>query len=214
MMNDLKSAVLRPTRGCISDPPSIRQLTLNQEFTFQSQEGKAIDLVSVERETLEALTPNGQLTTLEAENVSSLDQLLAQDFPNLNRLDVLTPGGFPSVGSLVATGQPLYPDLTNFHFQVFGSEVARDLEENLLEFLRHCPLLEVAFFCYDEPKTAVRSTVGEAVSLPYLKSFTHKSPSRAVSRGLINRLSLPDTCNIEFKGCENIDESSDHPHST
>jgi len=61
----------------------------------------------------------------------------------------------------------------------------------LLNFLRDCPLLEVASFsCIIKPGS------DEVVSLPLLCSFTHKSPWDEYQLCLLNRLSLPSTCRV------------------
>jgi len=174
--------------------------------------------LSVQRELLESAT--GPVFELHAANVSPeyLDQLLIQPLPHLKKLDIITPGPFPNVGLYITTGPPafLYPSLVDFRFEMCAPGTAGRLGENILEFLRNCPQLEVAFFRYGGLigelgfKESNTSTVW--VPLPRLRSFTRESPSGVISRiGLFDRLSIPPTSDVTFtvtdEDCACIDAS-------
>ena len=65
--------------------------------------------------------------------------------------------------------------------------------EGILDFLRNCPRLEVAFLsCTIQTFTDSE----ELVSLPLLRSFTHESPYGGYELCLLDRLSLPSTCRV------------------
>jgi hypothetical protein len=151
-----------------------------------------------------------RLTSLRATDISFLDEILAKPLPALRSLDVVTFGGLHSVGSSATTnpGRPLFnvPYLTNLYLKLSprrpGSELIPGMGDDLLDFLRSCPLLEVAFFGYGDPgediEFATDEETTEAISLPFLRSFAHESPFEVIHIGLFNRLSLPPTCTVVF----------------
>lgn len=150
-----------------------------------------------------------RLIALRGAHLPFLDELLVQPLPMLRNLDVVTSGDLPSVGSLstINLGRPLFhvPHLTHFCFKVchcLGSAAMTRMGDSLLDFLRSCPQLEVAYFGYGDPGTDIGFTTSETstevVSLPRLRSFTHESPVDTIYIGLFNRLSLPSTCEVEF----------------
>ena len=157
-----------------------------------------------------------RLISLQAVDISFLNELLVKPLPTLRSLDVITSGDLLSVKSLAATNldPPLFhvPNLTSFCFKLIyhprSSVATPRMGDNLLDFLRNCPLLEVAFFDYGDPCTDIEFTTDEesteAVSLPYLRSFTHKSPVEIVHIGLFNRLSLQPTCDVAFTVTDGI----------
>ena len=113
----------------------------------------------------------------------------------------------PSVRFLatIDVGYPLFhvPNLTNLRFEMTRySHIPPRFGDNLLEFLRSCPLLEVIFLSYGSQGMDIEFTTSEApidaVSLPRLRSFTHDSPVKTIDIGLFNRLSLPPTCDVAF----------------
>jgi len=81
------------------------------------------------------------------------------------------------------------PLLTSFHLTDGFSSDSGWTTDIILNFLRNCPLLEVAFFSCD-----IDPGSNDDVSLPLLNSFTHKSPHDKYQLHLFNRLSLPSTC--------------------
>lgn len=150
-----------------------------------------------------------RLVALRGAHIPFLEELLVQPLPILRKLDVVTSGDLPSVSSLATTNlsRPLFhlPHLTHFSFKLcrcLGSAVTTTMGDGLLDFLRGCPQLEVAFFGYGDQYADIGFTTDEvstqAVSLPSLRSFTHESPVDTVYIGLFNRLSLPPTCDVEF----------------
>ena len=131
-----------------------------------------------------------RLTTL---HVQFQDELPTQPLLILRNLDAAT----------TTPGHPMFPRLTDFRLQLCpGFETIPKLGDNLLDFLRNCPLLEVAFFDYDGLYSDIEFTTSEestkAVSLPHLRSFTHESLNDRIDIGLFNRLSLPTTCDLTF----------------
>ena len=201
---------------CISLACWPHQLTLNKRLTLVSREASGPDVVSVDREALEIIG-GGPLTSLRAVNISFLNELLVQPFPNLNELYIVAPGVFPSVRSFAATNPatPLYPNLIIFRFELSSSKFSRNLGDNLLEFLRNCPRLEVAFFGYDvnNPESAIEFTTKKtpAVSMPCLLSVTHESPVSPMPVGLFNRLCLPPTCNVTLTINDELKKSIKEP---
>lgn len=153
------------------------------------------------RESLVGITD--RLALLRVDRLSFLDELLVKPLTKLESLDVVTSGGFPTAN----LRPPLFhvPNLTNFRFVVCPSnfQFAPRLGDTLLEFLRSCPLLEVAFFEYGDREKDIEFTTDEAstgtISLPCLRSFTQESPLSTIPIGLFNRLSLPPTCDIAFR---------------
>jgi len=141
-----------------------------------------------------------RVAALRAVDDSFLDELLAQPMPMLDHLEILTsdelpqkkPTHLPSLTSLAISGLgPLRfhaPILTTFHLTrptLGGWSVSV-----LLNFLRSCPLLEVAFFsCNVHPDSE------EVVSLPVLRLFTHESRDK-YRLCLLDRLSIPPTCRV------------------
>ena len=145
-----------------------------------------------------------RLATLQAVHLplSLLGELLTQPLPILISLDVVTFGPLPSVRTLAATN---LNQLTNFSFALCncsGFEFLPGIGDSLLNFLRRCPLLEVIFLGYGERDEDIEFMTDEkstkAVSLPFLQSFTHESPTDRIHMGLFNRLSLPPTCEVIF----------------
>ena len=139
-----------------------------------------------------------RLIALRAEPTIFLDELLTKPLPNLRILDIAASGAFPFVNRGCVLSH--LRNLTNFSFTLRHPDLVGTpgLGDNLLQFLRDCPLLQVAFFSYDAIENDLEFTT-EAVSLPFLRSFTHESPSEEIPVGLFNRLSLPPTCNCTFE---------------
>ena len=155
----------------------------------------------VVKESLKGI--KNRLAVLRAEHGQFLEELLVQPLPILKSLDLVSLGGFPLVASLAPTN--LFR-LTNFCFELKclpGPPTTPRVGDQLLNFLRNCPLLEVAFFSYGNPRADLEFTTDgapiEATSLPLLRSFTHESPFDTIRLGLLNRLSLPPTCDIALK---------------
>lgn len=164
-----------------------------------------------------------RLTSLRSlrtdQDLPFLKELLIKPLPILKNLDVATSGSLFS-GSLAATSfdRPIFniPQLTNVCFKSIGPGFvdAPRVGDGLLNFLRGCPMLEVASFNYGDQKhlnrdieftTDEKST--EAVSLPCLRSFTHESPVDLIYTGLFNRLSLPPTCDVAFTITDSASQS-------
>lgn len=147
-------------------------------------------------------------SALRAVDSPFLYQLLIRPLPTLRSLEITTPRQHPFLTSPTiypSFPPPRAPNLTVFSFtlKLFPSYVKLPrMEGLLLDTLRGCPLLEVVSFCYDhssldvEPMTHETST--KAVSLPLLRSFTHKTTSDTACIGIFNQLSLPPTCDITF----------------
>ena len=150
-----------------------------------------------------------RVAKLEAPHDPFLDELLAQPTPTLEVLEITESDGvllesriqcLPSLKSFIVYGSdPLrfrVPLLTSFYITYkSGSSPRREwTTQTLLDFLRSCPLLEVAFFNCGILDTLPNS--GEVVSLPLLRSFTHKSPRDRYQLHLFDRLSLPSTCRV------------------
>lgn len=164
------------------------------------------ELSETVRESLMGVTH--RLAALRGAHVPFLDKLLVQPLPILKNLDVVTSGDLPSVESLTTNlGRPLFhvPHLTHFCFKLCrcsGSAVTAKMGDSLLDFLRSCPQLEVAYLGYGDPGADIGFTTDEAltetVPLPCLRSFTHESPIDTIHVGLFNRLSLPPTCDVQF----------------
>lgn len=151
-----------------------------------------------------------RLTSLRATDTPSLDQLLIKPLPVLRNLDVVASGYLSYVRTLAAT-DPV-PRLTKFYFKLNprrpGDEATHRTGDNLLDFLRSCPLLEVVFFSYGDPDRDIEFTIDggctEPISLSFLRSFTHESPFENVHVGLFNRLLLPPTCHVTFAITDSI----------
>ena len=153
-----------------------------------------------------------RVTALWAEHGPFLDELLAHPMPMLEDLEIIesdehppkNPTHLPSLTSLTISGSdPLLfhvPILTSFHVMDNPADVSPRLAwkvESLLGFLRSCPLLEEAFFRCGVLDTHPSSD--EVVSLPLLRSFTHESPRDKYQPHLLDRLSLPSTCQVVLK---------------
>lgn len=147
-----------------------------------------------------------RIAALRAVCAPFLDELLAQPLPTLKNLDLITS---TFVTSLATTdlGSPLFPRLTNFRFILRNHpsrfKILPRLGDSLLDFLRNCPQLEVAFFDYGNlgDRDIEFTTVEEpemAVSLPRLRSFAHESTIWKIHTGLFNRLSLSHGCDVAF----------------
>lgn len=174
--------------------------------------GSSTDLEPSEmvKETLKGITD--RLTTLRVVHTSFLDELLTQDLPILKSLDVITYRGFPSVAFLAPTN---LRHLTKFSFKSEVIPFPR-IGDEILEFFRNCPLLEVVVLNYEFPDNDPEFATNEAapikaVSLPHLRSFTHESPSNTVHIDLFNRLSLQPTCDIAFTVTDEFCKCIDHP---
>ena len=146
-----------------------------------------------------------RVTTLRAEHSIFLDELLARPMLKLEILEVTDTGGappekpthLPPLKSLVISGiVPLrfhVPLLTSFHLTHDPIDDPPEWTGILLDFLRNCPLLEIVFLDCD-----VRPDSNENVPLPFLRSFTHESPSDEYQLSLFDRLSLPSDCRVVF----------------
>lgn len=145
-----------------------------------------------------------RVTKLRAAHGPLLGELLAHPMPKLEALKITisdelplkNPAHFPSLTSLVISGfDPLQfytPILTSFHLiHDPGTGSVGWSASVLLNFFRNCPLLEVASLSCDMDPSS-----DEAVSLPLLRSFTHKSRRDKYQLCLLNRLSLPSTCRV------------------
>jgi len=154
------------------------------------------------RESLKKIA--ARVTMLWAAHGSFLDELLAHPMPMLEVLEITdsgeppseTPTDLPSLAALVIYGfDPLRfhaPLLTSFHLTYGSTDDSLGWKAStLLDFLRSCPLLEVASFSCD-----VDPDSDEVVSLPFLRSFTHESPFDDYQLHLFDRLSLPSTCQV------------------
>jgi len=149
-------------------------------------------------------------TTLLAVHDFFLDELLAWPIPMLEVLEITKSNTIlarepvqylPSLTSLVVHGfDPLQfnvPLLTSFHLShnpVSSFPERGWIAESLLDFLRNCPLLEVAFLSCNILYAHTDSE--EVVSLPLLRSFTHESYSAEYQPRLFDRLSLSSTCQV------------------
>lgn len=201
----------------ISSPRLWSRLTFRnarRALVFLERSGSAPVSVDIRRkcellvtESLKRITR--RLMTLRAVDVSFLDELLIEPLPTLRNLDIVTSEGFPSIMTLATTTpcHPLFhaPNLTNFRFRLRPPQrfvETPEVEDRLLNFLQHCPMLEVVFLGYDDTHTGSGSITNKAstrvVSLPHLRSFTHESPADTIHTTLFNRLSLPPTCDIAF----------------
>ena len=124
--------------------------------------------------------------------------------PKLEALEITCVGEFPpeeptylpSLTSLVMFGfytlQFHTPILTTLHLTHDPDNGTMGWSASvLLNFLRNCPLLEVASLSGDMDPSS-----DEVVSLPLLRSFTHESPREEYQLSLLDRLSLPSTCQV------------------
>ena len=210
----------------LSSPRLWSRLTLENErrtLVFLERSGSAplsVDLMrnrrppKIAREPLKRIID--RLTTLWGADSSFLDEILAQSPPVLRTLNaVQSPDqlwnpptrSLPSLRSLAITniGRHLFhvPYLTNFLCKLtYHPRDTGNLENDLFDFFRSCPLLEVIFLSYGYSDTNIGSANNEAsteaVPLPHLRSFTHESRTNAVHVSLFNRLSLPPTCDVTF----------------
>lgn len=134
-----------------------------------------------------------------ARHIDSLDELLTQPLPILRTLDVIA---LPSARTSVTINpdHPSFPRLTNLSFGLCGTcaEGKPRIGNILLDFLRGCPLLEVAFFWGGQIGFTTDGKSGEAVPLHRLRSFTHETTLDTAQIGLFSRLSLPPACDIAF----------------
>ena len=174
----------------------------------------------VVRESLNKITT--RVTTLGAAHDSFLYELLTQPMPILEGLEISDsyaklplkePTHLPSLTSLVIScfefPQFHVPLLTSFHLTHVST--SRSMERkltagSLLDFFRNCPLLEVVLITCHILETHPDSD--EVVSLPFLRSFTHKSPRDGYQLFLFNQLSLPSTCRVVLV----IDVTMHDPH--
>ena len=150
------------------------------------------------RESLNQIA--ARVATLWAAHGPFLDDLLAHSMPKLEVLEIINsdnpppkePAYLPSLTSLAISGfGPLRfhtPVLTAFHLTYDSIGWTTSV---LLNFLRNCPLLEVASF-----GCMINSSSDEVVSLPLLRSFTHESPWEEYQLCLLDRVSLPSTCQM------------------
>ena len=149
-----------------------------------------------------------ELNILWNSSDESTGKLLTELHPNLQRLIFIDSNEwFPPAGFEFRS----YPNLTKFSFSLSGGlQDVHDLEEKLLRFLRCCRNLETACFNYCGnlesqqlgPKQDTEDTACELITLASLKSFTQKSSQcdeRIAPKGLLSRLNLPSTCNIELE---------------
>ena len=173
----------------------------------------SIDLTGVDgpseivRESLEKIA--ARVIMLWSAHDPYLDELLVQPMPTLEVLQITQSDRvlsedriqyLPSLTSLVVYGSnPLrfhVPLLTSFHI-THKSGSSPGLEwtaQTLLDFLRGCPLLEVAFL--NCGIMDINPNSDEVVSLPLLRSFTHESPRDRYQLYLFNHLFLPSTCRV------------------
>ena len=148
-----------------------------------------------------------RVTALWAEHGPFLDELLAHPMPILEFLNVTEaskppptkPAHLPSLTSLVIYGldtlQFHVPLLTSFYLtHDYINPSQRWTAGILLDFFRNCPLLETIFLSCD----VLPDSNNEAVSLPFLRSITHKSPSDEYQLHLFDRLSLSSTCRVSL----------------
>ena len=163
---------------------------------FLDLEGGGISFDAVGK-SLKGITE--RLTGLRTVHVPFWDKLLIQPLPVLSYLEVVTSEGPSFDKSLTAAN---LGHLTTFSLTLRNSVSSPRIGHSLLYFLRSCPLLEVVTFGYGELDSDIELNTGagstEAVSLPRLRSFTHKSPLEVTPIGLFNRLSLPPTCDVAF----------------
>ena len=171
-------------------------------------------LSKIAKESLKRIA--NRLATLRGVHSLFLDELLAESPPMLKNLNAVqlpqlsweqSMQSLPSLRSLAITdlGCHLFhvPNLTNLLFeQTPFSSVSRRFGNDLIDFFRSCPLLEVILLRYGNSSMNVESTSHkasiEAIPLPCLRSFTHESPTDEVHVSLFNRLSLPPTCDVTF----------------
>ena len=186
------------------------QITSNERSTLAFSKGSDPDLSCVDRSSVEAII--GRLTALRAVNVQCLKKALTEPFrEDLKALDIFTPGEFPSVASLIAADPAsgsMYPHLTSFHFNAYGSKLSPTLGDNLLEFLKNCPELEYASFGFDRQAEVIEFTSKTQVSLHHLHGFTCESHITAMPFGLFERLRFRSTCGFRFKIMEDMDFGS------
>jgi len=147
-------------------------------------------------------------------------ELLSQRMPSLRGLEITndiyededdlphtpvdeeTSWSFPSVTSLaVRNTYPIpfhVPHLTRFKFRFTNLVNKASILEDLLDFLRSCPLLEdLEISCPED----FLSTDDHAVSLPNLCTYTQIMPSARglYPLGLLNPFSLPLSCAVTLK---------------
>jgi len=146
-----------------------------------------------------------RVTTLWARYGDFLDELLAQSMPKLEVLEITNSHGsppeklihLPSLRSLVVPPfdhlQFHVPLLTSLHLPRNPNIAWERTTMSVLDFLWNCPLLEFAFISCS---TLDLHPDYNIVSLPLLRSFTHRSPCDEYELSLLNRLSLPSTCRV------------------
>ncbi|KAF9783310.1 hypothetical protein BJ322DRAFT_1070122 [Thelephora terrestris] len=208
----------------LSSPRLWSHLTLENDqrtLVFLERSGTtplSIDLTAWNRRS--NMTPGllkritDRLITLRGAHSPLMDQILAKPPPFLRTLNTFqSPGqswnppmrSLPSLRSLAITDLGCYlfrvPHLTVFRLELTrNSRLPERLGDNLIDFLRSCPLLEVFFISYDSSGMNIVST--EAVHLPCLRSFTHESPADVAPTSLfsilLTKLSLPPTCDVTF----------------
>jgi len=170
-----------------------------------------VDIINAEyplelvRELLKKIAT--RVTTLWAERGDFLDELLAQPMPKLETLEILDsqalpsekPTRLPSLKSLFISGFDILqfhaPNLTSLHLTHDPIDDSQRWKASiLLGFLRRFPLLEVVSVWCDILNANPNS--GEVVSLPLLRSFTHKSHRDEYQLCLLDQLSIPSSCRV------------------
>ena len=166
------------------------------------------------RESLKGIA--NRLATLQGAYTQSLDELLVQPLPILRHLNIFPFGwvgrtflhmqskrSLPSVRTLFTTNLGFFhvPNLVEFELDITRHwYVPIKLGGGLLNFFLGCLMLESIFLGYGDPDTDIEFTTGEesaeAVSLPYLRKFTHESPVETIHIGLFNHFPshLPAKC--------------------
>jgi len=164
----------------------------------------ADDPSEVVRETLRETTT--RMTMLRTEHDSFLDELLARSMPILATLeitesyDIIEDGKpvqcLPALTFFVISDSDRLrfhtPLLTSFHLTDGpNSGFMKWTTGIVLNFLRNCPLLEIAFF-----SCSIYPNSDDVVSLPLLHSFTHETPRDKYQLCLFNQIALPSTCRV------------------
>ena len=164
------------------------------------------------KEALEGVTD--RLISLQGNLGLPLNEYLDQPLPMLKWLNVYEPDDLlskrlvlPSLRSLTTRGFtfPLFhvPHLVVFFCEVwYHPTIPGKLGDSFLDFFRSCPLLQVISLSYgntyETDEFTTEEAYTEAVSLPHLRSFTHKTLGDRIYVGLFNRLSIPPTCEVTF----------------
>ena len=130
------------------------------------------------------------------------------DDPPNTPVDKTVSRSLPSVISLAVHNiYPIpfhVPNLTCFKFRYLHPMDDEAILESLLDFLHHCPLLEVLEVSYPEDSI---STDDRVISLPNLHSYTQNMlPGRGVySLGVFHVLSLPIPCTVTLRSWTDSD---------